>query len=1047
MKIIKWFLLVTALFAVLVLAFLPALLSSDFVLHKVLAVVGPKIPGSLQIESCSIGWRAGLVCEQIKYTDPAQGVRTEIHQLTGSKGLLALVSVSGNLGLVTLDTPSLVLSIVEQETGERSVTASGADTTSTNGKDENASPARQQKSSSAKATLGDNEKPAIWNELTVQLVVKNGLLQFTGAGIAQTEPIEVKVKLSLADRGLAYDLLLEEAQAKGVISLTGTANLPLLMSQLADDLKTEMLLKSSDFQLAPFLSLVAGKGNIPDGSGLLKSNLKVKTSGLGELEIVGNISCESLQLHGGFLGLDRPEFERIQLDIDSRKRDASPWKILLLKLQSDFTTLSASGEFDRNGGLFAVDGILQLPLLFTHFPHLLKMRQGAEIQTGAVVFSADAKQVEQVAELQATFSADHISGKHRGKSFVWSTPTSLDLSIEKEGTDILVNTLNLSSSFLNAHAKGDNSNFSLELEADLERASSELGKLFQLGFSGSGRLKLQASGSFASKMITLHTFDAAIDHFIVNHDGITYRDKHLAAFIKRQTTSPAKAAIVIQHLTYAASMAEFSSQDPAGEADVGFQFTGKDVLLRDFHLHSKVITANVSELKVTDLQHPLQSMSGHLEAGADLAILTTLLHGAGKLDKSVSLGGNADLDVQINQVGREEQELLLEFTLQQFNLSKEEKQLLINEEIQVDLAMRGQLQGGDLVFSRLNLQSMPLVVKASGKLDRNGSQAISLHGEMLPDLGEIASIIQNVSSMQLMMSGHRFFPFDFTYPLGLSTKKVQTQAQLTTELWADQIAISGVDILDLQVPVSLERGKLKVLARGQLNKGQLALPVEGSLGSDPPLVSIADNSRILTNVQLEKALVDGVLGKLHPLFGVLAKPSGTIDLQVDNFSWPLREKGAEKADFKVVIDTSRISLESSGVLREVLTLLQIEEEELQLKEAELVCRGTAGRVECSPVKMTVAGSEMILTGSVGMDKSLDYLLEVPVTKDLIGKEGYRILAGTTLKVPIRGTIGEPDFNRDLLVSAIGDLSKQAAGRIIEKEVEKILPNLLEGLLK
>jgi len=126
------------------------------------------------------------------------------------------------------------------------------------------------------------------------------------------------------------------------------------------------------------------------------------------------------------------------------------------------------------------------------------------------------------------------------------------------------------------------------------------------------------------------------------------------------------------------------------------------------------------------------------------------------------------------------------------------------------------------------------------------------------------------------------------------------------------------------------------------------------------------------------------------------------------------------------------------------------DEPLTLDQSEIICNATRGRISCTPLKMLVAESEMTLGGSVGFDGSLDYLLEVPVTKKLVGREGYRILQGTTLKVPIRGDRDQAVFDSDALTKAISDLLGQAAGKaagkVIEQQVDKILPGLLDGLL-
>jgi hypothetical protein len=132
-------------------------------------------------------------------------------------------------------------------------------------------------------------------------------------------------------------------------------------------------------------------------------------------------------------------------------------------------------------------------------------------------------------------------------------------------------------------------------------------------------------------------------------------------------------------------------------------------------------------------------------------------------------------------------------------------------------------------------------------------------------------------------------------------------------------------------------------------------------------------------------------------------------------------------------------------MREVLELLSVKEQQLYLKQSQVTCTCEQGQVRCSPVKVLVADSEMTISGSVGLDKSLDYLLEIPVTEKLIGREGARVLEGTIIQVPIRGTLGEPLFDRSIITDMLSSLAGQAAKKAIEKQVEKLVPGLFKGL--
>ncbi|MCI5124505.1 MAG: hypothetical protein D3925_08530, partial [Candidatus Electrothrix sp. AR5] len=174
-----------------------------------------------------------------------------------------------------------------------------------------------------------------------------------------------------------------------------------------------------------------------------------------------------------------------------------------------------------------------------------------------------------------------------------------------------------------------------------------------------------------------------------------------------------------------------------------------------------------------------------------------------------------------------------------------------------------------------------------------------------------------------------------------------------------------------------------------------------------------------------------------------------INVRLDRFSLPLGEKGMEKIDFKVFLDLSGVALEPKGVLSSILDVAGYGDRTLTMKDKNMTCEGVQGQVSCTPIKMTIADSEMIISGSAGMDGSLNYIVEVPVTRRLLGKKGYELLKGTTLKVPIKGTRDKPVYSREALMQASSGLLKQAAGQatknVIREQVDKVVPDLLNGL--
>ncbi|MCW5201270.1 hypothetical protein VU07_05715, partial [Desulfobulbus sp. F4] len=203
-------------------------------------------------------------------------------------------------------------------------------------------------------------------------------------------------------------------------------------------------------------------------------------------------------------------------------------------------------------------------------------------------------------------------------------------------------------------------------------------------------------------------------------------------------------------------------------------------------------------------------------------------------------------------------------------------------------------------------------------------------------------------------------------------------------------------------------------------------------------------------VGLIESLTDGLLKTFHPLLGAIARPAGSISVRAERLSLPMGGKGLEQADFNLRFDLASVVFEPVSALAGILDMAGLSGQPLRLKEKTMICDGKKGRISCSPIKITVADSEMLLSGSAGFDGSLDYVLEVPVTKNLVGKRGYEVLKGAVLKVPIKGSKDKPVYNPQALMQAASDLvgqaAKHAASQMIQEQVKKVVPKEVEKAL-
>jgi len=106
--------------AVIFIALLPAIVTSDTMKPFVIQKINQQLPGDLQLKSWSAGWFGGIEAQGIAYDNPADGVLAKVSGIKSEKGLLGLIVAGGNLGTVDISDPAVVFIISDTADAEDS---------------------------------------------------------------------------------------------------------------------------------------------------------------------------------------------------------------------------------------------------------------------------------------------------------------------------------------------------------------------------------------------------------------------------------------------------------------------------------------------------------------------------------------------------------------------------------------------------------------------------------------------------------------------------------------------------------------------------------------------------------------------------------------------------------------------------------------------------------------------------------------------------------------------------------------------------------------
>lgn len=1117
-------------------ALVPFVLSSSVVLQMVQSFINSRVPGEFAVGSWLVGWRQGIFCQDVVYQDPARGIRIRVPRVTSTQGVLELAFSPADLGTLIIDSPVMEMIGLPPK-----------------------SPAVPVAQSELPGFAVGKDRP-FWDSIRADLHLRDGRLTMQPGGKAPVTGLrDCSIDASLEGGMATFELDVRAVHGQGIVKVRGSLNLPARRHGWVETMIADMELVVMDLQMRDLLLLAAGRWNVPVGEGVLDAELQLQAVGFEGIRLSGFAGVRDLKLEGGFLGRDAPSFQSIRLKVDDGKWSGKSWSVNQFDLVSDTLEAHGSGRSVAGEVELAGRGSIHLPVLFDQFPHRLRLHEAAFIEKGEMEFDLDLLRSKERANIAIRAGADDLGGLYGGSPFSWTSPVSIRLNGERTDREVRIDALRIDAPFLQVEGRGGIDDFSLDASADLDRAFFEIGRLFQLEWSGSGRaevamrartagmeeeragleadvliddfalsrsgdvvipvhdlslaagvqaprawgrekqgpvnlqlalstwlgeifvavsgekgaagsfrgrystdasldlqpvsellrmasvmdggdalagdLEIQAMGYLDGEKVEVRELQGEAVGFVFRRQGDVFADRRMQLEI-RQSVNDDMPSFAIRDLVVAANRKDFF------QTGAGFNVinpAGRSLFLRSLSLTSTSGTITVEELLVPDWRKPLDNVRINLDGALELDRLASLLRTTGLLSAGYDMGGMAKVAVRTGEADGGGRKVDAGIRFDDFTFSRENREIFKREEMNLKAELHA-LPDGRADIRSLRFRSRPLTVSATGTLKSEGDRYdIECRGEMTPNLEQCAAVLRSAFDVEMTMTGGGSAPFYLRFPVGGGPGL--PPPAFRGGLDAVGLRYRGLDIREMSLAAILAERKLRLETNGSLNGGRMAVTWEGDFTAEPPVFRVSENSRIMTGIELRKGLIDGVLARIHPLFGVLAVPSGLLDVRLDSFSWPLRADGGKDAVFIVVFDMRNVSLAGSAVLQDILTGSGLEKERLRLRDSEIYCSGQAGRIICSPLHIFVADVEMALGGSTGMDGSLDYQLQVPAVRKPVSEGMPQTLEQTSVSVPVRGTVSKPVVDRAMIPGAIGGQRKKAEVGVMEGQGGSMPPVL------
>ncbi|MDX1708170.1 MAG: AsmA-like C-terminal region-containing protein, partial [Desulfobacterales bacterium] len=475
-------------------------------------------------------------------------------------------------------------------------------------------------------------------------------------------------------------------------------------------------------------------------------------------------------------------------------------------------------------------------------------------------------------------------------------------------------------------------------------------------------------------------------------------------------------------------------------------FATRSAGLAPINIDGSAGTISIPSLTVNDWSNFQKDMKTQAQADLDLAKLFKAYGDFIELPEKTRVAGKGHVDLDVDFSSPSSQFLKVRADLAPFQLISDGLPPIAEDRVKLTADLKRKPDGSVLSIENIQLNSTPLSLSAAGDLDQAGPQKkLNAAGSINIDLKMLSPFLEKIAGpQQIIISGKGNNPFELKM---ISGGKRWTDSLRKTDfsgaIRAESINAFGLGISATEIPIRVANQSALAKLVATANGGQLDLQPTLQLQKEPYMLTLPPDTYILKDVEITDAIAERLMSKLHPVFQGSVQAQGHVDLYMQHFNWPLDNKDRNKTDFAGTLRLKGVRINSTQLLTGILALVGVRGNEMNFGDLDVDFVARNGRIETSPIRLDVDGYPISLHGSVGFDKSLDYVAKLPITPQLVGDKAYTYLEGVTIDVPIRGNSSDPDIDKDTMQKTSASLAEQA----LQKSLEKGLQNVLENLLK
>ncbi len=359
------------------------------------------------------------------------------------------------------------------------------------------------------------------------------------------------------------------------------------------------------------------------------------------------------------------------------------------------------------------------------------------------------------------------------------------------------------------------------------------------------------------------------------------------------------------------------------------------------------------------------------------------------------------------------------------------------QEPTVHLAARGDYehQAKLLRLERLDVSSGALAARTATTIARPDEQTdLRLSGEIQYDLEKLARYWQPYTGSDVKLTGRGTSPVSYRGPLELA--KAQAEAGLRWQ----RANVHGFQVGPGELKATLAKGILQAAPMDlAASGGRLLLAPRVRLAPGPTELSLPPGP-LAKQVQITPAMCASALQYIAPVLAEVTSAQGSFSIDLDGCRIPLDDPARGELAGRFTIHSVQVG--PGPLVRELAVLLGRPAPAQLRRESVVAFRMVGGRVYHQGLELAFPELTIRTYGSVGLDKTLAVMAEMPVPPKWLGNNVLgAALQNQTVRLPIGGTLSKPQIDRREMERISRQFLRNATRNVIEDELNRQLDRL------